>query len=65
MAADANSLIRWIDSTGVDLKGLDGGVKTIRVANPAKLKDFRVGDGIVVTLSRVMAISLDHESATR
>jgi hypothetical protein len=47
----------------VDLKGPDGVVETVKVANPANLKHVKVGDDIVVTLSRVIAISLDHETA--
>jgi hypothetical protein len=47
----------------VDLKGPDGIVETVKVANPANLKHVKVGDDIVVTLSRVIAISLDHETA--
>jgi hypothetical protein len=47
----------------LDLKGPDGVVETVKVANPANLKHVKVGDDIVVTLSRVIAISLDHETA--
>ncbi len=45
----------------VDLTGPDGVVETVKVANPANLKHVKVGDDIVVTLSNVVAISLDQE----
>jgi hypothetical protein len=45
----------------VDLRGPDGVVETVNVANPANLKHVKVGDDIVVTLSKVVAISLDQE----
>jgi hypothetical protein len=48
----------------VDLKGPDGVVETVKVANPANLKQVKVGDDIVVTLSSVIAISLAQETAT-
>ena len=45
----------------VDLKGPDGAVETVKVAHPANLKHVKVGNDIVVTLTKVMAISLDKE----
>jgi len=45
----------------VDLQGPDGVVETVKVANPANLKHVKVGDDIVVTLTNVVAISLDQE----
>jgi hypothetical protein len=45
----------------VDLKGPDGAVETVKVANPANLKHVKVGNDIVVTLTKVMAVSLDRE----
>jgi hypothetical protein len=48
-------------SRTVDLTGPDGVVETVKVANPANLKHVKVGDDIVVTLSSVVAISLNQE----
>jgi hypothetical protein len=50
--------------TTVNLKGPDGIVETVKVANPANLKQVKVGDNIVVTLSSVFTISLAQETAT-
>ena len=45
------------------VKGPDGSVETIKVANPANLKYVKPGEQIVVTLSNVVAIVLEHEAA--
>jgi hypothetical protein len=50
------------DGKTVALKGPDGVVETVKVANPANLKHFKVGDQIVITLSSVVAITLEKES---
>jgi hypothetical protein len=46
----------------VDLKGPDGVVETVNVVNPSNLRHVKVGEDIVITLTKVMAISLDKES---
>jgi hypothetical protein len=50
------------DGKTVALKGPDGVVETVKVANPANLKHVKVGDQIVITLSNVVAITLEKES---
>jgi hypothetical protein len=50
------------DKKTVALKGPDGRVETVKVANPANLKHVKVGNDIVITLTKVMAISLEKES---
>ncbi len=47
----------------VSVKGADGKVETVSVANPKDLKHLKVGDGIIVTLWNVVAIALEKESA--
>jgi len=53
-----------IDEQTVAVKGPDGSVETITVANPANLKYVKVGDQIVLTLTNVVAIALEKESAS-
>lgn len=48
----------------VDLKGPDGVVETVNVANPANLRHVKVGTELVITLTKVTAISLDRETAS-
>ena len=48
----------------VDLQGPDGVVETVNVANPANLRHVKVGNDIVITLTKVTAISLDKETGT-
>jgi hypothetical protein len=48
----------------VDLQGPNGVVETVNVANPANLKHVKVGNDIVITLTKVTAISLDKETGT-
>jgi hypothetical protein len=48
----------------VDLKGPDGVVETVNVANPANLKHVKVGTDLVITLTKVTAISLERETAS-
>lgn len=48
----------------LDLQGPNGVVETVNVANPASLKHVKVGNDIVVTLTKVTAISLDRETGT-
>ena len=50
------------DKNTIDLEGPDGAVETVNVANPANLAQVRVGENIVVTLTKVVAISLDKET---
>lgn len=46
----------------VSVKGSDGVVEVIDVANPENLDQVQVGEQIVVTLTDVVAISLDKQS---
>jgi hypothetical protein len=48
----------------VSVKGADGKIETVSVANPKDLKHLKPGDGIIVTLWNVVAIALEKESAT-
>ncbi len=50
------------DNETVAVKGPDGRVETISVANPANLKYVKVGEQIVVTLSNVVAIALEKDN---
>jgi hypothetical protein len=47
----------------VDLKGPDGVIETVNVAHPSNLRHVKVGTDIVITLTKVMAISLDKETS--
>jgi len=46
----------------VNLKGPDSVVETVNVANPSNLGHVKVGEDIVITLTKVMVISLDKET---
>jgi len=46
----------------VELKGPDGTVETVDVANPDILAKVKVGDEIVMSLTNVVAIALEKES---
>ncbi len=48
----------------VELTGPDGTVETVNVANPENLAQVNVGEQIVITLTNVVAIALEKESAT-
>ena len=52
-----------IDKNGktISIKGLDGAVEVVVVANPESLDQVRVGEQIVVTLIDVVAIALNKE----
>jgi hypothetical protein len=50
------------DKETVAVKGPDGSVETVKVANPTNLKYVKVGDEIVITLSNVVSIWLEKES---
>jgi hypothetical protein len=52
-----------IDKNGktISIKGLDGAVEVVVVANPESLDQLHVGEQIVVTLIDVVAIALDKE----
>jgi hypothetical protein len=52
------------DKKTVAIEGPDSSVETVNVANPANLKHVKVGDKIVVTLTNVVAIALEPESAS-
>jgi hypothetical protein len=51
------------DKGTVDVKGPDGKVETVSVANRANLKQLKVGEQIVIRLTNVVAIALEKESA--
>lgn len=46
----------------ITVEGPDGAAETVSVANPANLKYLKVGEKIVITLSKVVAIALETES---
>lgn len=48
----------------VTVKGPDGAVETVKARYPEKLKLLKVGDELVVSVSRAIAISLEKESGT-
>jgi len=48
----------------VELTGPDGVVETVNVENPENLTQVKVGEQIVITLTNVVAIALEKESAT-
>jgi hypothetical protein len=43
----------------VTLKGPEGKTKVVKVANPANLKNVKVGDEVVITLTEAVAISVE------
>ncbi len=47
----------------VTVKAPDGTVETVKARNPKNLKQLKVGDDLVVTLSRAVAISLEKGPA--
>ena len=46
----------------ITVEGTDGKAETVNVANPANLKYVKVGDRIVITLTKVVAIALESDS---
>src|SRR5579864_2264076 len=46
----------------ITVEGPDGAAETVSVANPANLRYVKVGEKIVITLSKVVAIALETES---
>jgi hypothetical protein len=46
----------------ITVQGPDGSAETVSVANPTNLKYMKVGEKIVITLSKVVAIALETES---
>ena len=48
----------------ISIKGLDGAVEVVVVANPESLDQVHVGEQIVVTLIDVVAITLDKEGGS-
>jgi len=52
------------DTGTVSIKGPDGKVDTVSVANPANLKHIKVGDEIVITWTNAVAIALEKESVS-
>jgi hypothetical protein len=47
----------------VTIKAPDGTVEKVKARDPKNLKQLKVGDDLVVTLDRAIAISLDKESS--
>jgi hypothetical protein len=45
----------------IDLKGVNGSIETVPVANPANLQQVQVGEEIVIRLTQAVAISLDQD----
>ena len=48
----------------VTVKAADGTTETVKPRNPQNLKRLKVGDELVIGISRAVAISLEKESAT-
>jgi F0F1-type ATP synthase beta subunit len=48
----------------ISIKGSDGVVEIVAVANPDSLKQVQVGEQIVVTLIDVVAIAVDKEGVS-
>jgi len=48
----------------VTVKAPDGTVEKVKARNPKNLKELKVGDELVVTLERAIAVSLEKESAS-
>ena len=46
----------------ITVKAADGTDETVHVSNPDNFKHLKVGDGIVVTLWKVVAVALEKES---
>ena len=46
------------------MKAEDGTVETVKARNPQNLKRIKVGDKLVVTVSRAIGIKLEQESAS-
>jgi hypothetical protein len=46
----------------IDLKGVNGSIETVPVANPANLQQIQVGEQIVIRLTQAVAISLDQDA---
>ena len=55
--------VQAIDETKgtVTVKAADGTVETVKARDPGNLKQLKVGDELVVTLARALAISLEKE----
>ena len=47
----------------ISLKGPDGVVEVVNVANPEALDQVQVGEQIVVTLTDAVSVALDHETS--
>jgi hypothetical protein len=48
----------------VTIKGPDGVDETVKARNPQNLKHFKVGDQLVVSISRAIGITLEKESGS-
>jgi hypothetical protein len=49
----------------VTVKAADGTAETVKARNPQNLKRIKVGDELVVTISRAIGITLQQESASK
>jgi hypothetical protein len=59
------SVVAIDEATGtVTVKAPDGTVEKVKARDPKNLKRLKVGDELVVTLARAVAISLEKESAS-
>ena len=52
------------DNGAVTIKGPDGSTEKVKVRDPKVLKRIKVGDELVVTVTRVTAIKIDKEAPT-
>ena len=52
------------DSETVTLKGPEGNTKTVKVRNPANLEKVAVGDRVLITLTRAVAVDVTGATAT-
>jgi hypothetical protein len=48
----------------VTVKAADGTTETVKARNPENLKRLKVGDELVIGISRAIAISLEKEPAS-
>ena len=46
------------DAETVTLKGPEGNTKTVKVRNPANLEKVAVGDQVMITLTRAVAVDV-------
>jgi hypothetical protein len=51
------------DRETVTLKGPEGNTKTVKVRNPANLEKVAVGDRVMITLTRAVAVDVSEAQA--